>query len=162
MLQKAGPGITKDYVQIQVRRMRWKVRACDTIMLTFSSIQDIQVNGVLISSRRVTMGRKWPRESHTTAPTYPDRAKKWCVASGRSNDQNTTLEAWSATFSNAKKPVAVSTLNHDQSSWPLTLSLVIEESSVRARRPATVLWIPNTARVAARFQKTFSLASRDL
>lgn len=129
---------------------------------TFSNIQDIQVNGVLISSSSVTIGRKWPEESHTTAPAYPDRAKKWCVASGRSNVQNTTLEAWSATFSNTKKPVAVRTLNHDQSSWPPTLSLDNSESSVRARRPATVLCIPNTARVAARSQKTFSLASREL
>lgn len=128
----------------------------------FSNIQDIHVNGVLISSSSVTIGKKWPRESHTTAPAYPDRAKKWCVASGRSNDQNTTLEACNATFSNKKKPVAVRTLNHDQSSCPLTLSLVNAESSVNALRPATVLWMPNAARVAARFQKTFSLASRDL
>ena len=129
---------------------------------TFSNIQDMQVNGVLISSSSVTIGRKWPSVSHTTVPTYPARAKKWCVASGRSNDRNATLEPWRATFSNTKKPVAVRTLNHDQSSCPLTLSLANAESSVRVRRPATVLWIPNAARVAARFQKTFSLANREL
>ncbi|TNN82998.1 hypothetical protein EYF80_006605 [Liparis tanakae] len=51
------------------------------------------VNGVLISSSSVTIDRKWPEESQTTTDTNPDRAKKWCVASGRSNERNATLEA---------------------------------------------------------------------
>lgn len=121
---------------------------------TLSSIQEMQVKGVLISSSSVMMARKWPMSAYSAVPLKPARAKAWWAASGASKERNTRLEPCRATFSNAKNPHAVSKVNHDQPVCPSTLSLNNGPSSISARNPAHDPCKPKIARVAAKHQNT--------